>query len=618
MYRIINHLLLFILFYLPLINGGKGFRAFCVTSCLLFVMSLMIINLRNQNLELKLPPLKKFYLLMTGFLLLAGINIFTSVCFFLSFIEWIRILSYGLFFCLILISTSIDQEKFDKFLKTTLVIFISLATVQSLVMISQYFRGLALYGTMPNENLAAGYVLIGFTIIFSYLVFQSKISKSSITVCLLISAVMLSAIWLSHSRGVMLALLVELAIFAKLKYKKWGLILFILIGLIFLAVIPIEKVDDFLKIKAIYSYRRIYIWQSAWQMAMARSWLGWGLGNFGLIYPRFNLPSFETIAAFGKVTRFAHNEFLQIAAEMGLPALLIFGAMVFWIGKKGFGINLVKSKDWKLVSAFCGFCGIVVHSLVDFNLHLPAITTAGIFFAAIIFVASGSEKYLKIPEWGKKIEVLVNVIFLTLIFSITCFFTAHNYSLRGEKNKDIDSYKKAILFNPWESYYHEKLAKLYEEQSVKMATEEYRRAIELNPDESKFYSELFYLSYKSGLPLNYLNHLYNIEQQKNPYDVKLILNLGAIYANRNDFQTASKLFAEAIGKEPNFLQAYYYLGLCLEKMGQQKKAQIIYEKILSISSRNLERFVQSDYEKELIRINLVDVCKQLRSLKKSP
>ncbi len=97
---------------------------------------------------------------------------------------------------------------------------------------------------------------------------------------------------------------------------------------------------------------------------------GTGLGTFEAVYPQYE--SFVS----DKTWTYAHNDYAQLLAETGLPGglmallgLIIFVHEAFWIRLRS---NLTGSRSWLQLGASLGCCGILVHSLVDFNLHIPA------------------------------------------------------------------------------------------------------------------------------------------------------------------------------------------------------------------------------------------------------
>ena len=105
------------------------------------------------------------------------------------------------------------------------------------------------------------------------------------------------------------------------------------------------------------------------RMFRDRPLLGWGLGAFPVVYPQFR--SFYTSFFVNE----AHNDYLQLLVETGLPG---FGLAIWFLAITFRGARK-KFKNWTetingtlTVAAILGCTGILVHSLLDFNLQIPA------------------------------------------------------------------------------------------------------------------------------------------------------------------------------------------------------------------------------------------------------
>ncbi len=627
---IINNLFLFIFLYLPLVNGGKGFGAFAATTFLVTGVCLLVFWRRTADTGVVIPKIKTLHYLVAGFLLWALVSLSGTIYLHGSLIELFRLLSYAVFFYLLLFSAGTSQEKFAVFIKQAAGLLAIMATVEAIVVWTQYFLAVPRFGTVPNQNLAAAYILLGFTAGLGYFLFAPRNRHLPNWLIPGWLSLMTATIFVSHSRGVVLALILVAALMLGLKYGKKGWLVVIAGGVVLLLMLPPGKLDDLIKLSTQDGYRRIYIWQSAWNMINARPWFGWGMGNFGLVYPRYNLPSMETILHFGKVTRFAHNEILQVNAEMGWPAGILFVAIIIFVLRQGQGIFREKTVVWYRVVSFTALAGIILHSLVDFNLHLPAIALPALFFAAVLIITNPRTRYTTIT-YPRYLKVTISTVCLAILLAVCSFFSAFllnqwadrmNNARPARKAEVIAAYKKAIKLNPFDSYYHQKLARIYahdynQEGNVyagALAILEYQRGILLNPEEQDFYEELFYLFYQMGYPLAKIEEYYFMARRCNPYDVKMMTNMALIYFNHGKLPGAAALLEKAIGIEPNYLPAYYYLGLTKETLGQKQGAEIIYRKLVEINDLGLAKFAQSDYELKALEVPLAEVYQKLGTI----
>jgi O-antigen ligase len=111
------------------------------------------------------------------------------------------------------------------------------------------------------------------------------------------------------------------------------------------------------------------IWSDTLGMIGAYRWTGSGLGTYEYAFYRFKkiLPM-DTV-------EFAHNDYLQIAAELGFIGAALAGALGVWIAWRLLSVVLWMrgSGNWELAVGLLGaLFAIALHSLVDFNLYIPA------------------------------------------------------------------------------------------------------------------------------------------------------------------------------------------------------------------------------------------------------
>lgn len=108
---------------------------------------------------------------------------------------------------------------------------------------------------------------------------------------------------------------------------------------------------------------RLLIWQSTVKIAQAHPLTGTGWGTFVSYYPAYRSPLENSTSGFS-----AHNDYLQMAAEGGIPALLLILSIVFALL-----IQLRKSfkrasdeEGFESLALLLGVMAIFIHASVNF------------------------------------------------------------------------------------------------------------------------------------------------------------------------------------------------------------------------------------------------------------
>jgi O-antigen ligase len=248
-------------------------------------------------------------------------------------------------------------------------------------------KGGWIYGPYVNHNHYAGLMelLVPIPLILSLTRLAEDKERIAAGIA---AAVMVGTIFLSGSRGGMIAIFVELAILAAMLFGQKRSIRAAIASAAFVLVLIAlltwlggkELTARVSSISAetrseISGGMRSSIDRDTLRMVRVKPVLGWGLGTFPTVYPQFR--SFYT----NFFINAAHNDYLQLLAEMGV---LGFCTMI-WFLIVLYRRALPKIGNWMsdvsgAVTLACtlGFTGILVHSLVDFNLQIPA--NAALFY----------------------------------------------------------------------------------------------------------------------------------------------------------------------------------------------------------------------------------------------
>jgi O-antigen ligase len=155
--------------------------------------------------------------------------------------------------------------------------------------------------------------------------------KAYCTVCLLLTIL---AVTFCASRGGFLGLAVAALFLAwRTKRRARNLALMSALLLPLSLALPMSPLHRFLDPSTDFGSTQFHLeaWKAGLHMMEAHPMAGVGLGNFKTLMPSYMTPGTNL-----KVETVAHNMFIEVGAELGLPALVIFLAM-FWFTYRTLG-----------------------------------------------------------------------------------------------------------------------------------------------------------------------------------------------------------------------------------------------------------------------------------------
>ncbi len=274
----------------------------------------------------------------------------------------------------------------------------------------------------------------------------------------------------------------------KLEIQHWLLIVItvLVVFLVFLFFIgqgnPAEKLNYFYQhFLSIFKFgegsaaTRIEIWKSSLMMISDRPFLGVGPDQMLNYFPLYRTVRYTQLEGEMTMPDRCHNEYLQVAVNLGIPGFLAF----FWLLIYFVFIIFRPLKEGNLY--LWGLTASVVGYLVQ---AITSITIVGI--AAVIWIVFGILLNLsqKVSLVNKKTNFLKNLnlssrlglVFLILICSLILFslalrpaiadyyfYKANEAGFNQSKSlKEIEElFMKAVTLNPYRENYRNSLADLY-------------------------------------------------------------------------------------------------------------------------------------------------------------
>ena len=149
-------------------------------------------------------------------------------------------------------------------------------------------------------------------------------------------------------------------------------------------------------------------------------------------------------------------------------------------------------------------------------------------------------------------------------------------------DKAINCFMNAVLINPEYFEAHMQLAEIFHLLDDTIALTHYNNALELEPsNQDALYGKAVFLhsqSYWDDALIAYAElHKVNYTHVDGHY------NLGFIHMELGLYDIAVNNFSDAITSRPDYYQAYYAKGNCLETLGDVARAEYNYKKAIEIN-----------------------------------
>jgi len=200
---------------------------------------------------------------------------------------------------------------------------------------------------------------------------------------------------------------------------------------------------------------RIKFWEIAWRSFLERPWFGVGPGNFELVYQRFAFPVDSDPVRFSRTTAFAHNEFLQILTESGLPAALLLIAACCWLLSQSVRNNTLLDAQAKSILT----CLLVIACLNPIW-QMPFLLLWTLFWAAILLQGRFRTETTK-ARWTRS-RLLLGCLLISIVplhlkiqipESFNNVYVRERIAREFESNGDLDTalahYHQCISLAPY-------------------------------------------------------------------------------------------------------------------------------------------------------------------------
>lgn len=527
------------------------------------------------------------------------------------------------------------------------------------------------FGLFGNVNYFAEYLIIPLTIAIPlFFVSKNKMKKLLLIIGIL---AMGTSLILTFTRGSYLSFgtslifMFFLFIFSRGKTfikdnKKLFIIIFLAIILIIsLFVIPnplnkpgtiISKIKDRTSVTQLtqsYSIkRRIATWKFTILMIKDHPLLGSGIGTYKYNTLKYQAEFFEqgenrALYPYGFADR-AHNEYLQLWAEMGMIGLGIFIWLMVCYFNYGIKIlNKIKNhyKQAILIGLMGSIAAVLVDGIFGFPLHLAA--TIVLFWIAIGFtdaIGTGNKnniltikttkKIFNQDEDGKvdksiktqeknivktkdikktayilKLPLYISILSLAIFLCLTLFrpFMAQVYQFyayKEIKNENFDEAikidEKALKWDPYLGEVYYDIGKILEiKKFYGVSLEYFEKAAKYidHPDLPQDFA-LIYLK-KGQLDKAAIKLKQAISYQENEKSMlPLYAELGNTYLQLKRYKPAEIVLKDALKIDPDFINAHYGLAGAYLNQNKIEEALVELQKVIELAPDSQEaKYAQS-------------------------
>nr|MBU9889881.1 O-antigen ligase family protein [Candidatus Omnitrophota bacterium] len=245
--------------------------------------------------------------------------------------------------------------------------------------------GIRLVGPFRDFGIMASYLVLSIPVFLAQFwkwVKEEGSGKKALYFALLAGCCLI-LLYLTRTRGAILAL--GVSILFLFVYKRWFKALggAFLLGLAMLAILPQNVIiHKDAQGKEQSFVERVELWKRAVQVIQAKPWTGTGINTYNVAHAKYDKEQNWRVRGY-----YAHNGYLQLAAETGIPCILTLCAFLGIFFYKALR-HIKKLGDdpeaLMQLGILTGLLAFLIYALVDTNLQSPQSLVSFWFMAGIL------------------------------------------------------------------------------------------------------------------------------------------------------------------------------------------------------------------------------------------
>lgn len=487
-------------------------------------------------------------------------------------------------------------------------------------------------GPFVNANYFASFLLVGFAGSLAVLSSQNAVLVRAGAA--LAAAFLYFGVTQAWSRGATISAIAVLAVailrFARKYSVSWVKVAAVTALLVVVAAASPGLVRKFADLgqQDPYNYMRAQVWLGALKVIGQNPIWGVGLGQFVHVSKQFAPPVEGTVARFLKRPGIAHSEYLQLAAESGIPAALLLitiAAYLVWLAVRRAATCPPESCVF-YEAAILTATGIGAHALVDNNWTVPVMASSLVAFSLADVLPVGNPKSAVFLSFsGSRAKRAAAVIVLAGIYTQSTLMTAvgfhfneagHQAFVAGDLTTAESLHRIAAGIQPGNTVLLDNTGTVYMElyqQSgsrvhLDFAEMFFTRAAAANPnaEEPRRHMEGVLIQRLTGdVRQDREIHLRMITLDRDilridPFNPFVRKNLAEALYHTGMREEAERELARAIEVEPNYVPAYLRIADWYAAAGKTAQSESYRQKAMSVVTKYQNLETREIYEARLL------------------
>lgn len=569
-------------------------------------------------------PMKPVLYSLAIFALLVIVSVFGSINKGLSLRELLNISSYLLLFLLV-ISYGKNKAAITSILASLCMSSLIVCVIGLREYILTASAGWRTFSTFFNPDFLAGFTAMMLPVVLAWYLSANTIKVSVITgvatvltfANLLLTGSRLGFIAATGGMILFAALSIIMGSIKKPQLIKLAVIVVPVLLVIFMLSTPLTaRMGSVAAVKA-ESHSgsfRLLTWKGTAKMAISNPIIGTGIGTFEEGYPRYAIVGF---------TKLAHNSYIQLAGEAGIPAmaalLALLGSAILpamWkimrrrlfdtaTGQPTPGDMWMPDAKLILCGIIAGAAASIARNAVDSDWYITSIGVSFWVLAGLAVSLSGGSRTVNIKSPYRNGLLVITTIFFVYGFMLLMGElwnqSARSQVLAGNAESAISYYKNAQRYEPLNAEYHRRLGNLYAmliknpfDRMMDSVIDEHQTAAHLAPHSAKGYYQLAKVYEKADRGTDAVA-MYKKSLEYDPQSPQTLLMLARQYQLTEKATDALEIYRQMVAVEnspyetvravpelvePSYIFAHKVLGDDFAARNEPSKASDEYRRAL--------------------------------------